>query len=140
MRLNSEWRKFATKYRIGDGTTLHLHSSIPSQAEYVGEWLVLRGVNVAAMNWREHLFYLLHGFLVDAEYGETSLGVYLTDVDGKTLEEAWDIHMSHPILSATVYAQVKEAFNATRDTSLETRELNVDSDEDEEDVEKKELA
>lgn len=139
MRLSFEWRKFAKEIDI-DGVKYFFHPSIPSQSEFVSEFLRQKNVPIMAMNWREHVFYVLHGFLIDCECDDTVLFEYIKEVDGLTLEEAWAIHMNHPLLDDRLYKSISKAFNETRDKSLEQPSLDVNIDKDEDEVEKKETA
>lgn len=142
MKRNSEWRKYARHYNEGT-TTYWFHPTVPAQAIYVGDFLESRDAfeDNGKMAWRVYLFYILHGFLIDFEDAEDSmLSAYIADVDGMALGEAFDAHMKHPLLSYAMYEGVTGAYEATRDKSLQefSTPLDVDSDADEEKVEKKE--
>ncbi len=140
MRLNPEWRKFAKEIVNEDGCRFFFHPGIPSQSEYVAEFLKSKGADVLALDWRQHLFYVLHGFLIDCEFKGSMLEVYVDEVNGKTLDEAYEIHMNHPLLDNRMFSSVLKSFNASRDKSLENKQLDPNSEVDEEEIEKKELA
>lgn len=143
MKLKSEWRSFGRHAETENGHNVWFHPSIPSQSEYVAEFMQSKGINLSRMRWRQHLFYILHGFLLDCVClgGDKSIfGQYVADVDGKSLDEAYELHMSHPLLDERTYLDLQAAFEQTRDRSDDGEALDIDSDEDEELVEKKELA
>lgn len=140
MKRNSEWRKFARSHTIGD-YTFWFHPTIPAQASYVSDFLYSQdGIDIEAMSMRVYSFFLVQGYLIDFEDNSDSmLSVYFEDIEGLALQEAFTIHMSHPLLSSDLYAIISDAYDATRDKSLQelSKPLDVDSDENEDAVEKK---
>lgn len=142
MQRNSEWRKYARSY-AANNNTFWFHPSSPAQAVYVGDFLRDQdNVDVDAMGWRVYLFYIIQGFLIDFESKEdTLLSAYIESIEGLALTEAFEAHMSHPLLSESEYDVIVGAYNETRDSSLqETKKtLDVDSDTDTEAIEKKEV-
>lgn len=138
MRLNKEWRKYA-KCVVQDGIEFWFHPKLPSQSEYVAEFLISKGFDLSqTLHWREWSFYILHGFLIDCEANESPLAVYIEEIDGLPISEAFDKHMSHPLLDDELAATISRAFKSTRDRSLEAQ--TIDKTADEEEVEKKEIA
>ena len=142
MKLNKDWRRFGSYIQTKSGHKFWFHASIPSQSEYVAEFMQsTHGIDLQRMRWRYHMFYIIHGFMLDCVPAEGSIfEQYLADIEHSSLGEALEIHMSHPLLDENTYIEIQEAFAKTRDHSDEAETIDIDSDEDEEKVEKKELA
>jgi hypothetical protein len=116
MRLNSEYRKYARIQENGLGK-LFFHPGIPAQAYHVVRFMEQHGVDPNGMTSLEHLFYITQGFLIDYEGAGNILAEYLADMDGKALDEAWQCHMSHPLMTEDIYVKVNAAFRDSRDNS-----------------------
>ncbi len=133
MRLTSARRQYAREHTTPHGT-FWFHPGIPAQSYHVSDFMSRQDVNMEGMNWIAHLFYATQGFLIDYEGNNNALADYLADVDGKSLDEAWLINQSHPLMTHELYTVVNDAFLATRDASMQADDIP----ESDEEIEKKE--
>lgn len=133
MRLTNAWRNYAREHTTSHGT-FWFHLGMAAQAHHVSDFMTRQGVDMQGMNWIAHLFYITQGFLIDYEGSGNALADYLADVDGKSLDDAWAINRSHPLMTKDLYDIVDAAFLATRDASMQADDIP----ETDEEIEKKE--
>ena len=135
MRLTNAWRTYAREHTTSHGT-LWFHPGMAAQSYHVSDFMSRQDVNMEGMNWIAHLFYITQGFLIDYEGSNNVLADYLADMDGKSLDDAWTINQSHPLMTHELYKIVETAFLATRDASMQADDIP----ESDEEIEKKEKA